>query len=215
MYEKLSDEKQHKILQAAIGEFAEKGYERAGISTIARSAGVSVGVIYKYYKDKDALFLSCVRSSLSPLSEALTEAAQKSDRLGESLRSVIRALIEHAHKHRKVNRMYHEITAISAGKFSRELAGEIESISALVYTELIRKAQAEHKCRSDGDPRLFAFFFDNLLMMLQFSYSCDYYRERLKLYCGEDVFENDEKMASELERFLSGALGLVNEGGTP
>ena len=40
--------------------------------------------------------------------------------------------------------------------------------------------------RRDMDPRLFAFFFDNLLMMLQFSYCCDYYRARLALYCGED-----------------------------
>ena len=45
--------------------------------------------------------------------------------------------------------------------------------------------------------------------MLQFSYSCEYYRERLKLYCGEEIFEDDEKMEKELIRFLNGALGVT------
>ena len=106
--------------------------------------------------------------------------------------------------------MYHEITGNSAHQLSRALSREIEEISSQVYTDLIRKAQAEGRCRSDADPRLFAFFLDNLFMMLQFSYSCDYYRERLKLYVGEDVFEDDDRIAAQLRKFLAGALGLKN-----
>lgn len=208
MYKKLSEEKQQAILQAGISEFAEKGYDNARISNIAGRAGVSVGVIYKYYQDKDALFLACVRLSLSPLNEVLAEAGRKGQDLEESIRFVIQALIRHAGKHREVIRMYHEITALSSGRFSRELSKEIESVSSKVYTEMIKKAQKDGRCRRDADPRFLAFFFDNLLMMLQFSCSCDYYRERLECYCGEEAL--DEKiMADQLSGFLSGALGLL------
>lgn len=208
MYKKLSEDQQNTLLQAAIREFADKGYERASISAIARRAGVSVGVIYKYYKDKASLFLACVRISLEPLHNALQELISGDAPIEDSLDSIIRTLIRHSREHREVNRMYHEITGNSAHRLSRALSREIEEMSSQVYTELIRKAQTEGKCRPDADPRLFAFFIDDLFMMLQFSYSCDYYRERLKLYGGEDILNDDERIAAQLRSFLTGALGL-------
>ena len=208
MYKKLSDEKLDALIAAGIQEFAENGYVGARLGAIANRAGISVGVIYKYYADKDALFLECVRYSLQALTDALKEVAFKSDDVFESLSSVVRTLIEHAKAHQEINRMYHEITGVGTSKFSTMLAEEVEGISALVYTDLIRKAQENGTCRKDADPALFAFFFDSLFMMIQFSFTCDYYRERLKLYCGEDIFEDDEKVERELMKFLAGALGI-------
>jgi len=208
MYKKLSDEQLNRLIEAGIDEFANKGFDRANLSIIAKEAGMSVGVIYKYYADKEALFLSCVRYCLGALTDALKDVAFKSNNVEESIRSVIHTLITHAKTHQNINRMYHEITAGGAKQFSKELAIEVEGISALVYTDLIRKAQMDHQCRIDADAGLFAFFFDNLFMMLQFSYCCDYYHERLKLYCGEDIFNNDKKVEEELVKFLSGAIGL-------
>ena len=83
---------------------------------------------------------------------------------------------------------------------------EIEGVSPKVYTELLAKAQKQGKIDKNADPAMFAFFFDSLLMMVQFSYSCDNYKERMKLYCGEDIFQNSEKMVNELTRFLLNAL---------
>lgn len=209
MYKKLSDEQINKLIEAGIKEFAEKGYDKANLSTIARHAELSVGVIYKYYQDKEALFLACVRYSLQALTDALKEVAFKSDNFEESIKSVIHTLINHAKENKEINRMYHEITAGGARQFSKMLAEEVEGITALVYTDLIRKAQEEGKCRKDANPEICAFFLDDLFMMLQFSYCCDYYRERLRLYCGDDIFDDDEKMEQELVKFLSGALGIM------
>lgn len=209
MYKKLSDEQLSSLISAGISEFADKGYERANLSSIAKRAGMSVGVIYKYYDDKEALFLECVRNCLGALNDALKEVAFKSDNVYDSIQTVIHVLIDHAKNNQEINRMYHEITTQGSRGFSKMLADEIEGMSALVYTDLLRKAQAEGSLRKDADPQLFAFFFDNLFMMLQFSYCCDYYKERLKLYCGDDIFNNDDKVASELGKFLSGALGIA------
>ena len=55
------------------------------------------------------------------------------------------------------------------------------------------------------DPRLFAFFFDNLLMMLQFSYCCDYYRARFALYGGGSLPE-EGLVERELLKFLESAF---------
>jgi hypothetical protein len=61
--------------------------------------------------------------------------------------------------------------------------------------------------RPDLDPRLFAFFLDNLLMALQFSYTCDYYRQRFEIYTGVNVEEMDEeKVVSQLLKFVESAF---------
>jgi len=53
---------------------------------------------------------------------------------------------------------------------------------------------------------MFAFFFDNLLMMLQFSYCCEYYRERFKIYCGEDAVFDDERVVTQMLKFVESAF---------
>ncbi len=58
MLKKLSDEKINEILEAGISEFASHGMDRANTNVIAKKAGVSVGVIYKYYNDKEGFFFA-------------------------------------------------------------------------------------------------------------------------------------------------------------
>ncbi|MBD8070816.1 TetR/AcrR family transcriptional regulator [Bacillus sp. PS06] len=53
-------DKQKKILAAAVGFFAEKGYASTSTSEIARKAGVAEGTIFRHYKTKKELLLSIV-----------------------------------------------------------------------------------------------------------------------------------------------------------
>ena len=73
MYKKLEEEDISFLLETGIAEFAAKGLDRANINVIAEKAGMSVGVIYKYYGDKDKFFLSCVEYSLKLLEKAFQD----------------------------------------------------------------------------------------------------------------------------------------------
>lgn len=75
MYRKLDEAALGTILEAGIAEFARCGFQPASVASVAKNAGVSVGVIYKYFGDKDAFFLACVRHSLELLDTTLQEAA--------------------------------------------------------------------------------------------------------------------------------------------
>ena len=56
---KLVGERRAQILRAAVKLFSDEGYYTTTISQIAREAGVSTGLIYQYFGDKDdVLFLS-------------------------------------------------------------------------------------------------------------------------------------------------------------
>jgi len=56
---KLVEERREQIVKAATKLFSERGYYLTTIQDIAREAGISVGLIYQYFKDKDdVLFLT-------------------------------------------------------------------------------------------------------------------------------------------------------------
>jgi len=56
---RLVEERRGQIVRAAVKLFSEKGYYTTTIQQIAREAGVSTGLIYQYFRDKDdILFLT-------------------------------------------------------------------------------------------------------------------------------------------------------------
>lgn len=205
MLKKLSEEKLVELLECGISEFAEKGIS-ASMNTIAKRAGMSVGVIYKYYADKEAFFLACVRHSLNALENALGDIAAKTDKPINYARTIIKTLQYFSAEHGDYTRMYHRIT--DASEYAPELAKEIEGFTSRLYTQFIAVAQASGDIRRDIDPGLFAFFFDNLLMMLQYSYCCPYYKERFKMYGGEDILDKDDYVTEQLLKFMESAFTL-------
>lgn len=53
----LDVEKQDRILNAAMKEFAQKGFEKASTNEIVKEADISKGLLFHYFKDKKNLFL--------------------------------------------------------------------------------------------------------------------------------------------------------------
>ena len=205
MYRKLDEAALAAILEAGIAEFARCGFQPASVAAVAARAGVSVGVIYKYFGDKDALFLACVRHSLELLDATLQEAAAGGGTLEARIRRLILALIRQSRAHASYNVMYNEITAGSCRKYAAALAEEIETRTAVLYTRLFDGARRDGVLTQDIEPSFFAFFFDNLLMMLQFSCSCEYYQQRMQIFCGDAAWD-DTTMADRLTRFVLGAM---------
>ena len=53
---KLNQEKQQRILEAAILEFAEQGYTKASTDNIVINAGISKGSLFNYFTNKKTLY---------------------------------------------------------------------------------------------------------------------------------------------------------------
>ncbi len=49
-------ETRHKIINASYELFTLKGYKKTNTILIAKKAGLSIGIVYTYFKDKDELF---------------------------------------------------------------------------------------------------------------------------------------------------------------
>lgn len=50
-----------KIIESVIQEFNEKSYEKASMNHICQIGQISKGIIYHYFKDKDELYLECIK----------------------------------------------------------------------------------------------------------------------------------------------------------
>ena len=47
-----------RILDRALSEFSEKGYGGSSVNTICAVQGISKGIVYHYFENKDQLYLS-------------------------------------------------------------------------------------------------------------------------------------------------------------
>lgn len=55
------------LVAAGLAEFARHGYAATRLEDVARRAGVAKGTIYRYFADKEALFLAAVRTEVAPV----------------------------------------------------------------------------------------------------------------------------------------------------
>ena len=72
----LKEEMRKRIYEAAILEFAEKGFSNASMREIAKDAGMTVGNLYRYFKDKEALFYSVISPAYDSLMELVGESIE-------------------------------------------------------------------------------------------------------------------------------------------
>ena len=65
-----------RILDAALREFSAKGYEGASLNTVWAENGISKGIIYHYFKDKEEIYLLCVKMCFDSLTNYLNGVAK-------------------------------------------------------------------------------------------------------------------------------------------
>jgi AcrR family transcriptional regulator len=63
------------LLTVAEEVFTRLGYQGTAVEDIATAAGVTRTLVYKYFPDKDAIYLECIRSARAELEESFIAAA--------------------------------------------------------------------------------------------------------------------------------------------
>ena len=79
-----------KILLAARGEFAEKGFEGARVDEIARKAGINKAMLYYHIGDKKALYAEVLHGVIGRVAERVEQEIAKAGNPEEKLRTYVR-----------------------------------------------------------------------------------------------------------------------------
>jgi AcrR family transcriptional regulator len=120
------------IFEAAARILQSEG--RAGFNTnrVAEVAGISIGTLYSYFPDKDAILLAMARRENQAVGDAvakaLTDELETSDEL--PVRLAVRALIKGYGRRNKARRILMEALIASGG--SDEIAEPVRAIAALI-----------------------------------------------------------------------------------
>jgi len=78
-FDKLNKSKQETIINAAIKEFAEKGYKDGSTNSIVKNAGISKGALFFYFKSKEALYLYVLEYCLNFRTEMILKCIDFSE----------------------------------------------------------------------------------------------------------------------------------------
>lgn len=191
-FENISAERRTNIVSVAIAEFAANGYSATNINTIAGKAGISIGSMYNYFESKEALFLTIIHNGVNDLGLVLKDVQREDEDIFEVLRRLFRASIDYALKNLEINQIYLDATTQGLSAMSAKLSSQIEKITFDLYISIIENAKRKGTIKKEVNSRLAAFFIDNLVIMLQFSIAADYYKERMKIFLGDDLSEDYE-----------------------
>lgn len=208
-FDNIAPEKRQRILDAATVEFSLHGFENANMTVIAKKAQVSVGSLYKYFESKQDLFLTVVQHSIRSMTELDRLAVSQEDILVKVER-IIREIQRTSKESAVLLRLYNGMTAEINPRFASQFAYEMESLTARIYRVAIEEGKKAGDIREDIDAPFAAWLLDNIFMSLQFSYACDYYIERFRIYAGSDITERDDFVVEQCLKFVKSALKKQN-----
>jgi len=127
------------ILEAAARIFAAHGYAAGTTNRIAEAAGVSVGSLYEYFPNKDALLVALMEAHVSEGQALLEEAAEgvagRRLRLRPAVRQLVGAMIALHARDRALHRVLFEEAPLPP-RVRRQLAHAEEQVAAHVAAYL-------------------------------------------------------------------------------
>jgi TetR/AcrR family fatty acid metabolism transcriptional regulator len=150
--------KEQAILDAAVKVFAQHGYHRSKISSIADQAGIATGSIYLYYKNKESILLKIFDQLWTELTDGLRKTVKRSDiEPSQKLDLVIDKLFDlfvanPALASVFVNEQHHLIKD-KRGNIAKQYDDFLD-----LAEEIIREGVRKNKFNPDIDIKLFRYF---------------------------------------------------------
>ncbi len=128
-----------KIERAALSLFAEAGVDGVSTKSIAQAAGVSEGLLYRYFKNKDTLARELMRAIHIRLTEMIVAASVRDEGLADQVSFIVRHYCEIADDDWTLFR-YHILHLHHFPALSDAPAGEWPNSPHMAASILLQKA---------------------------------------------------------------------------
>lgn len=153
-----------RILDTATQEFARQGYGLSSVNTICNSGGISKGILYHYFKDKDALYLACLQTCFDRLTAALREgAADLQGSAGECLESYFDTRLAFFEKNPQLLPLFCEAVISPPTHLQnavQEIKAEFDALNVFVLTALLEKVPLQPGVTVDEVGGVFRLYQD-------------------------------------------------------
>ncbi|MEW5802839.1 MAG: TetR/AcrR family transcriptional regulator [bacterium] len=169
----LPDEKQRKIIDVAIQEFATKGYQKASINTMIAALGIAKGSMYQYFDNKESLFRFIFEYGIRLIKDTVRQA-EGSVLTGQDTFTKIQVFlsssIEFVKEHPLIFRLYLRTAFESDLPFKQELVKKVYLSSMGYLIPLLEEGKMAGEIRKDCKSDLVAFMIMAMIDRLLQSY---------------------------------------------
>src|SRR4051812_19036561 len=119
-----------KILDAARGEFGERGFADSSIVGITQRAGVALGTFYTYFDSKEAIFRALVHDMSAQVRDSVAPAMEGATDFFDGERRALEAFLRFAREHRDVYRIVDEAEFVEAAAYRQHYETTATRIAA-------------------------------------------------------------------------------------
>jgi TetR/AcrR family transcriptional regulator len=161
----LPESKQARIIQAALEEFADKGYPQASLNVIVARSGIAKGSLYQYFADKTGIFLYIFDFAISLVRRLLVQVKESTleDDFFTRLESSLLAGVAFIKQHPKIYGIYLKILFDQQVPQRQELLQKVRQFAQEYLQSLLRRGLARGELRPDLPLATTTFLLDALL----------------------------------------------------
>lgn len=185
-----SAERRRRILEAARACFGREGYAGATVARIAEEAGVSNGLLYTFFRNKDHLLEVVLKDVVRDWVRALVPRPDEEDRPAVALEQMFRRSVSFCATHPLLPALLSNDPALQLQRITRAAEGRIDAHRELV-ARVVRRGIESGEFRSDLDVESFA----DVVVQL----TADYSR---RAYASDPNFPFDDRLVDTVARFI-------------
>lgn len=191
-----------KILESATQEFARQGYGLSSVNTICNTGGISKGILYHYFKDKDELYLACLQNCFDRLTAALQACAADTQGGADAcLGRYFDARLAFFEENPQLLPLFCEAVVAPPAPLKeviREIKADFDALNVSVLTALLEKLSLQSGVTVDEVVEVFRLYQD----FINARYRMDGY--------GSDVWKQREQVCKRSLHIL--LYGVVERG---
>jgi TetR/AcrR family transcriptional regulator len=164
-FDNLDPQKQSRVLDESLREFADHDYHQASVNRIVGRLGIAKGSLFQYFGSKEGLFRHLFARALDEIKAPLKAIrdADSTESFPERLRRVFVAGAAFARSHPLIWRVYRRMVTQDGFPLRETLLLTVREEALTYFRELVEGGQARGEVRPDVDPQAAAFLLEAVL----------------------------------------------------
>jgi TetR/AcrR family fatty acid metabolism transcriptional regulator len=151
-------EKEAAIFEAALKTIKQKGFHKARMSDIASEAGISYGLVYHYYKNKEDLFDAIIDRWWEGLFQIMDNLKRKDCPADDKLRQIISYFLDTYQRNPELVNVFVTEISRSTANLTQERLERFKSFMSLTEA-VIKEGQKKGVLRDDLRARYLTYIF--------------------------------------------------------
>jgi TetR/AcrR family transcriptional regulator len=164
-FKNLESDKQQRILDTAVDEFASHGFRQASVNRMVQKLGIAKGSIFQYFGTKEGLFHVVFDHAVELVRRSLRQVKQHTAETGffERIRQSLLAGVSFIDRHPKIYKIYLKMVFQEDFPLRAEFLQQVHLFSSEYLRPQVESGIASGDLRPDLDIEAAVFFLDALM----------------------------------------------------